>query len=195
MLKSLVRIAGIIAGMLLSGAVYAVGMGDINVASALGEPLSVEINLLSVSQSDKSKLSAHLASPDEFKNAGIEYPYSLPSIKFQVETRPDGTSYLKLTTLDTVNDPFVNLLVELDWASGKLMREYTFLLDPPGYTLAQPKPEAVQPVAPTAAGHQEGQPAAVESKPPQAMRAAAPVEQKTTAAVRQPEKPASTFRW
>ena len=193
MLKSLVRIAGIIAGLVLSGAVYAVGMGGINVTSALGEPLSVKIDLLSVGQSDKSKLSAHLASPDEFKDAGINYPYSLPRIKFQIETRPDGTFYLKLTSQDPVNDPFVNLLVELDWASGKLMREYTFLLDPPGYTLAQPEPEAVQPVTPTAAGHQEAMPP-VESKPPQPMHTAAPVEQKITTAVRQPEKPAVAGR-
>jgi pilus assembly protein FimV len=196
-LKSLVKtigIIGIIAGLVLPGTVYAVGMGGINVTSALGQPLSAEIDLVSVNQSDKSSLSAHLASPDEFKGAGIDYPYSLPKLKFKIETRPDGTSYLKLTTQDPVNDPFVSLLVELDWASGKLLREYTFLLDPPGYSAVQPKAEAVQPVEPTVAAPQpQAQPmteAAPQTKA-MPMRATSPMNEKAFTAPKQLGKPAA----
>ena len=150
MLKSLIKITGLVAGLVFSGAVFALGMGGINVTSALGQPLSAEIDLVSVSKSEKESLSAKLASSDAFQMAGIDYPYSLPKITFKIKTRKDGSTYVTLTTQDPVNDPFVNLLVELDWATGKLMREYTFLLDPPGYKLEQPKPEAVQPVEPAA---------------------------------------------
>ena len=192
MLKSLVKITGLIAGLVFSGAVYALGMGGINVTSALGQPLNAEVDLLSVSKSDKASLSARLASPDAFQMAGIDYPYSLPRITFRIEKRKDGTSYLKLTTQDPVNDPFVNLLVELDWATGKLMREYTFLLDPPGYTLEQPKPEPVQPVEPTATERQWQKEWAAKAKkesrpmPP----AASPAKEKALPAAKQLAKPA-----
>ena len=191
MLKSLVKITGLIAGLVFSGAVYALGMGGINVTSALGQPLHAEVDLLSVSKSDKASLSARLASPDAFQMAGVDYPYSLPKITFRIETRKDGTSYLKLTTQDPVNDPFVNLLVELDWATGKLMREYTFLLDPPGYTLEQPKPEPVQPVEPTATERQWQKEWAAKAKSEsQPMPAASPVKEQTLPAAKQPAKPA-----
>jgi pilus assembly protein FimV len=190
-LKSLVKITGLIAGLVLSGAVYALGMGGINVTSALGQPLSAEIDLISVSKSDEVSLSAKLASPDTFQMAGVDYPYSLPRIKFRIETRKDGTSYIKLTTDDPINDPFVNLLVELDWATGKLMREYTFLLDPPGYTLEQPKPEPVQPVEPTATERQWQKEWAAQAKTEsQPMPAASPVKEQTLPAAKQPAKTA-----
>lgn len=187
MLKSLVKISGILAGLILSGAAYAVGMGGINVVSALGQPLNVEIELVSVDKADESSLSAHLASPDAFKGAGIDYPYSLPKLKFQIANHADGTPYLKLTSKDAVNDPFVSLLVELDWASGKLLREYTFLLDPPDYHAVQPKAEPVQPIAPAAAAPAPQQPpmeapAAAAQPAEMPAHAAAPMEQKASAA-------------
>lgn len=193
MLKSLVKASGIIAGLALSSMAYAVGMGGINVSSALGQPLAVEIELVSVNKV-YAGMSAHLASPDVFKGAGIDYPYSLPKIKFVIDKRADGTPYLKLTTKDPVNDPFVSLLVELDWASGRLLREYTFLLDPPDYKPEQPKAEAVQPIEPAVA---EPQPEVVQPEsqatavPPQVetqpMRATAPMDKQALAAA----KPAS----
>lgn len=168
MLKSLVKASGIIAGLALSSMVYAVGMGGINVTSALGEPLALEIELVSVDKSDASSMTARLASPDAFKGAGIDYPYDLANLKFKIKTHKDGTPYLSVTSTDPVNDPFVNLLVELDWPAGKLLREYTFLLDPPGYQAAQPKAEAVQPIAPSVASP---------APQPKSLAAVPPVEQ------------------
>ena len=199
MLKTLVKITGIIAGLVLSGAVYAMGMGGINVKSALGQPLNAQIDLLSVNKSDMSGLSARLASPDAFKGAGIDYPYSLPKIKFKVKTHSDGSAYLSMTTQDAVNAPFVSLLVELDWASGKLLREYTFLLDPPGYKAAQPKPEVVQPVAPTAAPAPQAPPQvkvapkvkALPKSEAMPMRSSAPMDRKALAAKPAPANVAS----
>jgi pilus assembly protein FimV len=129
----------------------AVGFGGINVTSSLGQPLVAEIELVSVEKADKSSLNAHLASPDAFKGAGIDYPYSLPKIKFQVATRANGELYIKATSDQAVNEPFVSLLLELTWSSGRLLREYTFLLDPPGFVAEQPPAVAVKPIEPVVA--------------------------------------------
>lgn len=146
MLKFIVKTLGIAAGLLLSCSVHAVGMGNINVTSALGEPLKAEIELVSVGKADKGNLAARMASPEVFKGAGIDYPASLPKLKFQLATRANGDYYIKLSTAQPVNDPFVNMLVELSWSSGRLLREYTFLLDPPGFKAEEPKAPEVQPV-------------------------------------------------
>ena len=149
MLKSLLKASGIIAGLALSGFACAVSLGGINVTSSLGEPLKAEIRLEAADSAEANKLSARLASPDAFKNAGVEYPYGLPVLTFDIQTNPvNGESTLKITSAQPVNEPFINLLVELNWPSGKLLREYTFLLDPPGYALTQPKGGEVRPVEP-----------------------------------------------
>lgn len=106
---------------------------------------------MSVDKIDKSTLSAKLASAETFKNAGLDYPYNLPKIKFQIDERSNGDPYVKVSTVQSVNEPFVTLLVELTWSSGKLMREYTFLLDPADYKVAQPKAEEVKPIEPVLA--------------------------------------------
>jgi pilus assembly protein FimV len=129
----------------------AVGFGGINVTSSLGRPLVAEIELVAVDKADKSSLNAHLASPEAFKGAGIDYPYALPKLKFQVETRANGESYIKVSSDQAVNDPFVSLLLELTWSSGRLLREYTFLLDPPGFVAEQPPAAAVSPIEPVVA--------------------------------------------
>ena len=163
--KSLVtlKLLGFVAALTLSTYVSAVGMGGINVASALGQPLKADIELVAVGKADKASLVARLASPDAYKGAGLEYPYG-NKFKFQIESRANGESYLKVRSEQPVNDPFVSVLVELSWASGRLLREYTFLLDPPGYAVEQPKQAEVQTVAP-----------AVQSAPPKMV--AKPAEQ------------------
>ncbi len=145
--KLMLQLLGVTAGLTLSAWGHAVGMGGINVVSALGQPLKAEIELVAVSKADKPGLVARLASPDAYKGAGLEYPYNI-KYSFEIGSRANGEPYLKLSSNSDINDPFVSLLVELSWASGKLMREYTFLLDPPGYVAVQPKPVAVAIVAP-----------------------------------------------
>ena len=149
MLKSLVKAIGLAIGLVLSGFSYAISMGDINVTNTLGEPMNVLIELGTASKDEISSLSAHLASPEIFKNAGLDYPSGLPPLNFKIETNANGESYIKITSAQPINEPFVNLLVELTWSSGKLLREYTFLLDPPGYVPVQPQPAEVKPVEPS----------------------------------------------
>jgi pilus assembly protein FimV len=147
-LKIIVKALSFIAALALSGAVSAVGMGGISVTTFLGEPLKAEIELVAVSKTDKSNISARLASQDVFKSAGLDYPGALPKLSFQIDTRANGESFIKMTSSQPVNEPFVSLLIELSWASGKLLREYTFLLDPPGFKAEQPKPVEVKPLGP-----------------------------------------------
>lgn len=148
MLKSFLKTSVYITCLTWSGIACAAGLGSINVTSALGQPLKAEIELVSVDKIAKSTLIAKLASAEAFKNAGLDYPYGLPKLKFEIESRADGESYVKVTSAQPVNDPFITMLVELSWSSGKLLREYTFLLDPVGYQPEQPKAEEVQPIEP-----------------------------------------------
>lgn len=176
MRKSLLKLLGVVAALTLSTCVSALGMGGINVTSSLGQPLKADIELVAVGKAEKASLVARLASPDIYKGAGLEYPYG-NKFKFQIESRANGEPYLTVTSAQPVNDPFVSLLVELTWASGKLLREYTFLLDPPDYVPEQPKPAEVQAVAPVV------QVAPVEAAPVEqpAPAAAAPVESEPAA--------------
>lgn len=145
--KSLIKLLGFAIALVLSANGFAVGLGGINVASGLGQQLKADIELVAVSKAEKASLIARLASPEAYKDAGLEYPYG-NKFKFQIESRADGEPYLKVSTEQPINDPFVIMLVELSWSSGKLLREYTFLLDPPGYVPEQPAQAAVQAVAP-----------------------------------------------
>ena len=151
MLKSILKTSIYMACLVGSGIASAAGLGGINVASSLGQPLKVEIEVVSVDKADKPGLRAKLASADAYKNAGVDYPYNVPKIKFQIEERSNGDSYIKVTTAQPVNEPFVTLMVELSWPSGRLLREYTFLLDPVDYKPEQPKAEEVKPIEPVLA--------------------------------------------
>lgn len=151
MLKSFLKTSVYIICLVWAGIVSAAGLGGINVISALGQPLKAEIDLVSMDVGDKSTLTAKLASPETFKNAGIDYPYNLPKLKFQIENRAGGGSYVRVSSLQPVNEPFVTLLIELSWPSGKLLREYTFLLDPVDFKPEQPKVAEVKPIEPVLA--------------------------------------------
>lgn len=148
MQKTLLKVLGLLACMAWFDFAGAANMGGINVSSALGHPLKAEISLAELGKSDKSTLVAKMASVNDFKSAGLDFPYSLPKLSFEIDTRANGEAYIKLTSTQPVNEPFVSLLIELTWPSGKLLREYTFLLDPAGFVAEQPKAAEVKPVEP-----------------------------------------------
>lgn len=121
---------------------HAVGLGNLRVLSALGEPLNAEIQIVSEHPGEMDSVSARLASQDAFHAAGIDFNPVLLGIQIRLE-HSGGKPVLKLTTKKPVDDPFLDMLVELQWSSGRLVREYTFLLDPPTYKM--PKETAVVP--------------------------------------------------
>jgi len=159
--------AGLIALPLMANAA---GLGRLSVNSALGQPLAAEIELFAADKAELDSLSATIASDQAFRDARVDYAPVLSSLRFSVERKPDGRAVLKVTSIRPVTDPFIDMLVELSWASGRLVREYTMLLDPPGVATPQtvapvavapaqtapvkpatPKPAAVAPAAPVAA--------------------------------------------
>jgi len=144
------KISGLVWALLLAaGSAEAAGLGKLTVQSALGQPLRAEIELLSVSKEELADISAKLASPDAFRQARIDRVESLGGLRFAVDQRANGQPIVRITSASGVADPFLDLLIELNWSSGRIIREYTILLDP--QTEAKPA-EAPKPVAVPDAG-------------------------------------------
>jgi len=166
---------------LLPAAVFAAGLGKLTVLSALGQPLRAEIEVVSLQANEADSLTARLASPDTFRQANIELNGALLQVKFSVESRA-GQPVVTLTSVQPMNEPFFDMLIELGWASGRLVREYTFLLDPPEYNRGNAVAAPVQPSVP-ASIQQPAEPRAVEA--PRA------VERAPESRARAEEKPAA----
>ncbi|WP_370660204.1 type IV pilus assembly protein FimV, partial [Massilia glaciei] len=107
------------------------------VLSSLGQPLRAEIELTSVSDDESSGLMAKVAPISAFQLANIEYNPALSSLRFSIEQR-NGRQFVKITSTQPVNEAFVDMLLELSWDKGRLVREYTFLLDPADLRTMQP---------------------------------------------------------
>jgi len=121
----------VVAAMLpISG--YSLGLGDLELNSALNQELDAEIKVLSATTDDAEQLIVRLASREAFSRAGLDRPFLLQQLKFKLIDK-DGTPYVKVFTKGPVREPFLSFLVEIDWPQGHLLREYTLLLDPPVY--------------------------------------------------------------
>lgn len=116
--------------LVLPSAVYALGLGDIRLHSALNQPFNADIGLLSASPDEVGTLKVSLASYDTFARLGVDRPAVLMFLKFTVEQR-DGNYYIKVYSKEPIKEPFLDFLVDVSWGSGQLLREYTVLLDPP----------------------------------------------------------------
>ena len=111
----------------------AAGLGKLNINSGLGEPLKAEIELLSVTPDELSTLSAAVASEEAYAVQGIPRLGIHNNIKVELIKNADGSPALRLRSLQPITDPYLDMLIQVDWASGRLLREYTILLDPPEY--------------------------------------------------------------
>jgi len=128
-------------------ATNAAGLGKLKVISALGQPLRAEIDLLSIPKDEIDLVTAKIAPVDAYKQARIERQEGLSAVRFTVEKRPNGEPYLKVSSTQAFNEPFIQLLIQLDWPTGRLLREYTVLLDPPGFQEAPATPSISAPVS------------------------------------------------
>src|SRR6267142_928279 len=137
--------------MALPSAAFALGLGDIRLLSPLHAPLDAEIELVDVAPEEMQSLKAHIASRETFTRYGLEWPVFLSTVQVKVTRTADGRQVLKLKSTDTITEPFITLLVEVSWARGRSVREYTMLLDPPVYTPGQ-SPANNAPVAAPSAG-------------------------------------------
>jgi pilus assembly protein FimV len=122
--------------MALSNA-HAAGLGKLTVLSALGQPLRAEIALVGVEPGEAESLMPKLASPEAFQKANIELNPALFSLKFAVE-KQGSRDIIRVTSTQAMNEPYIDMLLELGGNKGQLLREYTFLLDPPEMRKMQP---------------------------------------------------------
>jgi pilus assembly protein FimV len=130
------------AACMWSSSAWALGLGRLNVQSALGETLRAEIEVTSITAEEASSLRLRVAPPDAYRAAGVDYNAALSSARLDVVKRPDGRSVVRITGDRAVLEPFVDVILEATWSSGRLVREYTLLFDPPGSRLAQQVPAA-----------------------------------------------------
>ena len=119
--------------LLLASEVWAIGLGDINLDSALNEPLRAEIDLLSATPEELAGLTIGLASAETFTRYGIERPFYLQEMQFNIVDGGVNDSKVQIRSRSPITEPFLTFLVEATWTSGRLLREYTVLLDPPTY--------------------------------------------------------------
>ncbi|MBI3899368.1 MAG: FimV family protein [Gammaproteobacteria bacterium] len=163
---------------------FALGLGKLKVQSALNEPLKAEIDFTTIADNERRGLNVTLAPRADFEAAGAERLPFLSAIKFEVVKRPDGHYFLELKTEQPIEEPFLHLLLQLEWPGGRLVREYTALVDPPAYMVN--KPAAVE--VPTTPAEP---PASVETVPPPET-APAPAATTETPTAPQPEPSVST---
>lgn len=128
---------------LMPFAAGAAGLGKLTVYSGLGEPLNAEIDI-AAEKSELSSISARIAPAETYVEQGVDRPGALSAIRVELVSKANGSSVLKLSTPQPVNEPFLDMLIQLDWPTGRLLREYTTLLDPPGYGERE---QAIQPMA------------------------------------------------
>ncbi len=122
----------------LASQAHALGLGDIEILSALNQPLNAEIRLLSATPTELDELRVMLADQVAFSRAGLDRSYLLTKLKFDVQRGADGNGLIKVTTREPVREPFLDFLVQATWSSGQILREYTVLIDPPVLMPAAP---------------------------------------------------------
>ena len=170
--------------MLPASGVHALGLGDIKLDSALNQPLDAKIALVAVQPGELNDAVVGLASREAFIRSGVERAPVLRQIKFTVRRDDNGRPFVHATSQEPIREPFLDFLLEVNWPSGRIVREYTLLLDPPIFSSDQavpvqpaatpaPKPQARPQVRPRPAAA----PRAPVAQPPRQARPVAPPQQ------------------
>jgi pilus assembly protein FimV len=128
--------------LLHAGGAQALSLGRLTVQSSLGEALRAEIDITNMSPEEAASLRTTLASPDAFRAAGVEFNPVLSGAQLTLARRPDGRAYIRVSGDRAVSGPFVDVIIDFAWASGRLQRAYTLLIDPPATRTAPPPPAA-----------------------------------------------------
>ena len=177
--RGLARLHAVAAAVLLctslsvTSEAQALALGRIVVQSALGEPLRAEIDVPEITAEEAASLRVGVAPADAFRTAGMEINPALGELQVSLQRRPDGRQYLRLTSPRPVSEPFMDMILEANWASGRIVRDYTLLFDPPNLRPPVPAPLAPAvtaqttpaPVTPPAA------PSTAAVRPPEAVSA------------------------
>lgn len=158
-----------VSSALLASQASALGLGELNVKSALNEPLQAEIQLLQVRDLKASDIRPRLADDDAFSLAGLSPSGVLSSVDFDVELNAQGGAKVVISSDTLVREPFISFLMEVNWPNGRLVREYTLLLDPPLFVEAGVQSTPL--VVPSAAGTVSVQEESVSTEPRKILKA------------------------
>ena len=135
-MKRILSAAGLLlllAGVLSPNASWALGVGNIELFSRLNEPLRARIGLQRVGANELEELRVRLGTDQQFQRAGIERLFVLTKLRFNIVAQGATSGYVDVTTQDPVTEPYLNFLLEATWSKGRVVREFTVLLDPPVY--------------------------------------------------------------
>ena len=135
--------AAVVLGVATSDA-HALALGRLTVQSALGEPLRADIDIPEINAEEAASLRVAPATPEAFRAAGLEFSPTIANLQVTLQRRTDGRYFLRLTSDRPVNDPFVDLILETSWSSGRIVRDYTLLFDPPNLRQPAQPPVAAQ---------------------------------------------------
>ena len=152
-------------GLAVTSPADAAGLGRLTVTSGLGQPLRAELEVTSVGRDELPTLQVKMAPLAAFRAANLDFNPALTNLRFSLDKRPDGAYFVRISSAQPVNEPYLDLMVELTWATGRVIREYTVLLDPPSLRADAP---VVPPVAAAST------PAAPAVLPPTTRSSAAP---------------------
>src|SRR5215467_3106058 len=146
----LVRV--LFAAMLLPGISHALGLGDVHLNSPLNAPLDAEIELVNATPEDLATLDAKLATKETFARYGLDWPPFMAGITVTRDRGANGGQVLRIKSNEAVTEPFLTLLIEASWARGRLVREYTVLLDPPVFAPNSVAAQQPRPAMPSVGG-------------------------------------------
>ncbi len=140
---------------LVSTDASALALGPLKVQSALGEPLRAEIDVTEITAAEADSLKINVATADAFKTAGVPYNPALRDVRATLQRRAGGQYVVRLNGSRPLNDPFIDLLLEANGSTGRIVRDYTVLLDPPTARTAADAGTPIAPVAPQVAAPAE----------------------------------------
>ena len=165
-----IRALALIFCCLASPFAFGLGLGSLKSSSALNEPFEGRIEIIGAKAEDFDTLTIGIAGPEHFERAGIERPSVLLQLRFTIDDSAAGVNIISVASKDPIREPFLNFLLELNWSNGRLLREYTVLLDPPLY---DPNRRRAAP-APVASGAKPAS-AALAEWPPEPYESPAPL--------------------
>ena len=122
---------------------FGVGMGELELRSALNQQFSAEIELTNTRSLEIEELLPNLGSQADFDRIGVERGYALIDLRFKIVAKEDGKLVIQVTSSKPIIEPFLNFIVEILWPTGRILREYTVLLDPPVFTDSRAQPVAI----------------------------------------------------
>jgi len=173
----------------------ALTLGKLTVQSALGEPLRADIELPDITSAEFDSLKATPANSSAFRAAGFEYNPAISGMNIDVVRRADGRAFLQIKSDRVISDPFLDLILEANWASGRIVRDYTLLFDPPAARQAPSSP--INPAQASAPPARSAPPVVLApqpaSPPPAPNRPIAPAVVAKTSPARPPSPPADTL--